>query len=138
MRKLTMIMFAALAAAAALATFADEPATTPAPAATSVPATTPDSKPAAATTATAPEQKTLAAADDAAKPITPPPGFKVKKKAGQILYCRETTPIGTRFSQETCMNEDQLKEFIQQAAAMQQDLYQHQSICAGAAACASN
>jgi hypothetical protein len=144
MRKLTLILFGAVTASASLLALADQPATTPAPAATSAPAKAPDSKPAAtvapapaAATARAavPAQKALAATNDNEKPIRPPPGWKVKKKGDATMYCRETTVIGTHFLQVMCMNEDQLRQFMTNATAMQQDLYQHQTLCASAAGC---
>jgi hypothetical protein len=158
MRKLTLIVFATAAASASLSAFAEEPATTPAQAATSTPATAPASKPVttvaptpAATTPAAtpvaeresaavspPDQKTLAATTDGGKPFKPPMGFRLKIKGGQSLYCKETTPLGTRFAEETCMTMDQLKDFMARADIMRQDMTQHQAICSAAAGCASN
>ena len=145
MRKLTLIIFAAVTASAALMAFADQPVTTPAPAVTPAPATAPDSKPASsgapATAATAPAatpaQKTAAATNDKEKPFEPPLGFRPRMKGGKPVYCRETTPIGTRFTELTCMTEEQLKEYMEYARSMSQDMHQHQAICGSQAACAS-
>ncbi|MDE1924345.1 MAG: hypothetical protein KGL34_01460 [Gammaproteobacteria bacterium] len=35
-------------------------------------------------------------------------GYELKQRDGQPLYCREETPIGTRFSQLHCYTVDQL------------------------------
>jgi hypothetical protein len=35
-------------------------------------------------------------------------GYHVKLRQGQRLYCREETPIGTRFSEEHCFTIEQL------------------------------
>lgn len=149
MRKLSLILFAAIAGCAALPVCAEESAPATAPPAASAPAPVPDSKPASSVApapateresapVSAAEQKTLAAAHDGSKPFKPPQDFRPRKKGGQTLYCKSETVLGSRFPKELCMTEDQLRQYALDAAAMRRELGQHQAMCTGAAGCGSN
>jgi hypothetical protein len=60
-------------------------------------------------------------------------GFYPKNDKGQLVFCRKETPLGTRFSSETCMNADQLAMFLEGAEIQRQQL---QSInCMGGLTC---
>lgn len=60
-----------------------------------------------------------AAATTAATGIRPgemedrlPPGFKVKRRGQYVMYCKSETPIGTRFRQETCLDDAQMRDYL--------------------------
>ena len=94
-------------------------------------------KPAAAATPTtpaalvAPSAQTAKPADAAA--ATPsdgretavarvPNGYKVKKIGGEIVYCRKSTPLGSRFPTEVCMTVAQYEESVRQRDGLRQEL----------------
>src|SRR5437868_4542771 len=37
-------------------------------------------------------------------------GYRVRKKDGQKLYCRNEAPLGSRLQQTVCLTEEQLRE----------------------------
>lgn len=41
-----------------------------------------------------------------------PPGFKVKRRGQFVMYCKTDTPIGTRFRQETCLDDAQMRDYL--------------------------
>jgi hypothetical protein len=100
------------------------PTATAAPAASAAPA-------AAATSAAA------SPATDAAKPFKPPAGYKTKIKDWDVVYCKKTPVLGSRFPQEVCMNEAQLKEHLAAMETMKRDKDQVSRVCSMAAGCAN-
>jgi hypothetical protein len=61
-------------------------------------------------------QKTYAT-KAAAAPTVPadielPPGFKPRKRGKFIVYCRSDAPLGSRIKQETCFDEDQIRDYL--------------------------
>ena len=78
-----------------------------------------------------------ATAEDNAKPeekkqqFKPPPGYKVKIKGWDIVYCRKTPVLGSRFPQEVCMTEAQLKEHLAANEEMRRTKDQASRVCVG-------
>jgi hypothetical protein len=106
--------------------------TTTASAADAVPAASAATAPPAAAATTA-----AAASTDAAKPFKPPAGYKTKIKDWDVVYCKKTPVLGSRFPQEVCMNEAQLKEHMAAMEAMKRDKDQVSRVCSMAAGCAN-
>jgi hypothetical protein len=63
----------------------------------------------------------------------PPPGYRVKIYGWDIVYCRKTPVLGSRFSKEVCMTEAQLKEHIAANEEMKRNKDQTSRVCAGGA-----
>jgi hypothetical protein len=97
--------------------------------------TTPNATPAAA----APVAATAAASPSSDKKhaFKPPPGFKTKIKDWDVVYCRKTPVLGSRFPQEVCMTEVELKEHMAAMETMKRDKDQVSRVCAMAAGCAN-
>lgn len=73
-----------------------------------------------------------------AKPaFKPPPGYRVKIYGWDIVYCRKTPVLGSRFSKEVCMTEAQLKEHMATNEEMRRNKDQTSRVCAGGA-CGNN
>ena len=105
----------------------EQAAVKPATAAAAVPAA------AAATPAArvAPSAQTAKPADTAAtKPSDGqetavahvPPGYKAKEIDGETVYCRKSTPLGSRFPTQVCMTVAQYEESVRQADGLRQEL----------------
>jgi hypothetical protein len=98
--------------------------------------------PLASETAHKAEPAVAAPATEAAKPakekhaFKPPPGYKTKIKDWDVVYCRKTPVLGSRFPQEVCMTEAQLKEHLAANDTMRRDKDQVSRVCAVAAGCA--
>jgi hypothetical protein len=97
------------------------------PAAAAVPAVAPET-PAARV---APSAQTAKPADTAAtKPSDGqetavahvPPGYKAKEIDGETVYCRKSTPLGSRFPTQVCMTVAQYEESVRQADGLRQEL----------------
>jgi hypothetical protein len=67
----------------------------------------------------------------------PPPGYRVKISGWDIVYCRKTPVLGSRFSKEVCMTEAQLKEHMAANEEMRRNKDQTSRVCAGGA-CGDN
>jgi len=81
--------------------------------------TSSDETPAADATKPVKGEAKPAAATTAAAGIAPgemenrlPPGFKVKRRGQYVMYCKSETPIGTRFRQETCLDDAQMRDYL--------------------------
>jgi hypothetical protein len=130
LNNLTRLLFVLAAACSCVPAFATEPAraeTKPAAAAAEVPAA------AAATPvpAVAPSAQAAKPADDAAikssdgqgQAVAPvPPGYKAKEIGGEKVYCRKSTPLGSRFPTEVCMTVAQYEESVRQRDGLRQEL----------------
>lgn len=69
---------------------------------------------------------------DGKKPqFKPPPGYKVKIKGWDIVYCRKTPVLGSRFPKEICMTEAQLKEHLAANEEMRRNKDQTSRVCGG-------
>jgi hypothetical protein len=98
------------------------PATsTPADAAAAAPAPAAPAAPAATTTASAaskiPSPDTVKKAKLA--------GYRAKLKKGATVFCKEQTEIGTHFSTENCINEDQLALVLDREQEQRDSLTNH-------------
>ena len=51
-----------------------------------------------------------------------PSGYRVKEVDGQRLYCRKSTPLGSRFPTEVCMTVAQYEESVRQGDGLRQEL----------------
>jgi len=47
-----------------------------------------------------------------AEEIELPPGFKPKKRGKYVVYCRSDAPLGSRIKQETCLDEQQVRDYL--------------------------
>jgi hypothetical protein len=78
-----------------------------------------------ATSATAPAATTTAATPKAEAPKVPP-GYKAKTIDGETLFCRKSTPMGTRFPTEVCMTQAQYLENERNRQSMRNELQDRQ------------
>ena len=78
-----------------------------------------------------------AASADAKPQFKPPPGYKAKIQDWNVVYCRKTPVLGSRFPQEVCMTEAELKEHLAQVETMKRDKDQVSRVCTSAAGCAN-
>jgi hypothetical protein len=60
-------------------------------------------------------------------------GYHTKVRKGQVFYCKETTEIGSHFSSETCMDENQFVDALQRQQAVRDSMSNH--ACGGNGAC---
>jgi hypothetical protein len=51
-----------------------------------------------------------------------PAGYKAKEIGGEKVYCRKSTPLGSRFPTEVCMTVAQYEESVRQADGLRQEL----------------
>lgn len=51
-----------------------------------------------------------------------PRGYKVKFLDGETVYCRKSTPLGTRFPTEVCLTVAQYEESVRQQDGLRQEL----------------
>lgn len=56
------------------------------------------------------EKQTTAEAKPAESEFKPPPGYRRKKRGDAVIYCRKEKPLGSRFPEEKCYDEAQLRE----------------------------
>ena len=76
-------------------------------------------------------------ADEAKEPdeFKIPAGFQAKKRGKKTVYCKKAMESGTRFSQEKCYDEEQLREM---AVAHEQDqaaFDQNRKVCPNQDSC---
>lgn len=51
-----------------------------------------------------------------------PYGYKARELGGEIVYCRKSTPLGSRFSTQVCMTVAQYEESVRQRDSLRQEL----------------
>jgi hypothetical protein len=51
-----------------------------------------------------------------------PAGYKAKEIGGERVYCRKSTPLGSRFPTEVCMTVAQYEESVRQRDGLRQEL----------------
>jgi hypothetical protein len=98
----------------------------------------PEAAPASATPAATATQDSKEAqgakSDEKKKPqFKPPPGYRVKILGWDIVYCRKTAVLGSRFPKEVCMTEAQLKEHLAANEEMRRNKDQASRVCTGSA-----
>jgi hypothetical protein len=76
---------------------------------------------------------------DEAKPPEPfkiPAGYLTKKRGKKTVYCKKAMESGTRFSQEKCYSEEQLREMQMAQQEDQAKLDQTRKVCGSPESCA--
>lgn len=94
-------------------------------------------------TPTADQAQDKAEADttDEAKPEEPfkvPAGYQPKKRGKKMVYCKKAMESGTRFSQEKCYSEEQLRAMEGERDQDQVTLDQSRKVCGTAESCSAN
>jgi len=127
LNNLTRLLFVLAAACSCVPAFATEPAqaeTKPAAAAAEVPAATPVPPVAPSAQAAKPaDDAAIKSSDGQGQAVAPvPPGYKAKEIGGEKVYCRKSTPLGSRFPTEVCMTVAQYEESVRQRDGLRQEL----------------
>jgi hypothetical protein len=88
---------------------------------------------ATAETASTASSETAAEPADAgaSEPFRAPAGYKARVENGQTVYCRKVTVLGSRFPQNVCMTEAQLREHLHSTDTMKRDKDQSSRMCVG-------
>ena len=82
--------------------------------------------------------KTAAESTDFAsepEPFRVPAGYQAKKRGKKVVYCKKSMDSGTRFSQEKCYSEEQLREMSVEREREQANFDQTRKVCASPEAC---
>lgn len=77
-------------------------------------------------------------ADEAKEPeeFKIPPGYQAKQRGKKMVYCKKSLESGTRFSQERCYSETQLREMELAREQDQSTFEQNRKVCANPETCA--
>jgi hypothetical protein len=59
------------------------------------------------------------------------PGYKLRQRNGEAVYCRSETPTGSRMAVETCYTATQLERLDDQAEIFKDAMDKHRAKCAG-------
>jgi len=87
--------------------------------------------PVAATAAQAPTAKVDPEAH-ADREFQPPAGYRKKTKGSTTVYCRNDTPVGTRFGTEYCYTQAELERMDASRANIRQEVDRARRTCVGA------
>jgi len=60
-----------------------------------------------------------------------PSGYRLEKRNGKDLYCRNETLLGSRFSQKTCFTREQLEEIQRRTESAVGGMEQNMKVCSG-------
>jgi len=71
-----------------------------------------------------------------AEPFKVPAGYQPKKRGKKVVYCKKAMESGTRFSQEKCYSEDQLRAMSAERDQDQANFDQTRKVCANPESCA--
>ena len=85
--------------------------------------------------------KTESETTDEAKPEEPfkvPVGYQPKKRGKKMVYCKKAMESGTRFSQEKCYSEEQLRAQEAERDQEQASFDQSRKVCANVESCGAN
>ncbi len=76
-------------------------------------------------------------ADEAkeAEPFKVPAGYQAKKRGKKLMYCRKSMESGTRFAQEKCYSEEQLRQMEMAREQDQTTFDQKRKVCPGLENC---
>jgi hypothetical protein len=99
----------------------------------STPATGTGTSAAAAPAAATASKPAAATASKSATVANKYPGYKMKQKNGQTFYCKKLAQIGSRFEDETCLTEAEMKSLMEQADSDKGMLRRSQGVCTSAA-----
>jgi|SRR5687768_4906526 hypothetical protein len=92
-------------------------------------------------TANQAQDKAKSEAADEAKPEEPfkvPVGYQAKKRGKKTVYCKKAMESGTRFSQEKCYSEEQLRAQEAEREQEQASFDQNRKVCASVESCGTN
>jgi hypothetical protein len=64
-----------------------------------------------------------------------PSGFRVKRRKGRELYCREESTVGTRFTEQMCYTREQLDAIAEQNDRSMGELERGRSVCSNPSFC---
>ncbi|MCS6946538.1 MAG: hypothetical protein NZM12_02850 [Steroidobacteraceae bacterium] len=78
-----------------------------------------------------------AQAAQSAAPVQLPPGYRKRVVKGETLYCKKTTPIGSRMPKWLCVDAEGLRQLEELGATNRDDLRRAQTVCASGTACQS-
>jgi hypothetical protein len=87
------------------------------------------------------QDKTESETTDEAKPEEPfkiPAGYQPKKRGKKTVYCKKAMESGTRFSQEKCYSEEQLRAQEADRDQEQAAFDQNRKVCANVESCGAN
>jgi len=68
----------------------------------------------------------------------PPGGYRMKKRGAETVYCKKDTILGSRFPEEFCYTEQQLKEIAQRGEDQRLNKDKISGICGGATGACGN
>jgi hypothetical protein len=88
----------------------------------------------------APDKAVAETVDEAgeAEPFKVPAGYQPKKRGKKVVYCKKAMESGTRFSQEKCYSEDQLRAMSAEREQDQANFDQTRKVCANPESCAGS
>lgn len=86
----------------------------------------------------APDKAAAETTDDAHEPnaFKVPAGYQPKKRGKKVVYCKKSMESGTRFAQEKCYSEDQLRALSAEREQDQANFDQTRKVCANSESCA--
>jgi hypothetical protein len=90
------------------------------------------------TTVDSAQEKVVSPTTAEAKPpveFKVPAGYRAKKRGKKVVYCKKDMESGTRFAQEKCYDEVQLKEMELAREEEQTKIDQARKICSNLEAC---
>ena len=73
-----------------------------------------------------------------AEPFKVPVGYQPKKRGQKTVYCKKAMESGTRFSQEKCYSEEQLRAQEVEREQEQANFDQNRKVCANVESCGAN
>ena len=77
--------------------------------------------------------------EDKKLPFKPPAGYKPKRINGEQVWCAKQVVLGSRFPQQDCRNEAELRELIRNRESMRTDMETRTRTCTSAnGACGLN
>lgn len=85
--------------------------------------------------ATEAAEQAAATEPEEAKSFKPPPGYKPMKRGGKTVYCRESTPIGSRLKAVECFDEQRLRQIELERQQSNQEIERQRKICPGGTIC---
>ena len=88
----------------------------------------------------APDKAVAETVDEAgeAVPFKVPAGYQPKQRGKKVVYCKKAMESGTRFSQEKCYSEDQLRAMDAEREQDQANFDQTRKVCASSESCAGS
>jgi hypothetical protein len=86
----------------------------------------------------APDKNVSAAVEEASEPepFKVPAGYQAKKRGKKVVYCKKSMESGTRFAQEKCYSEDQLRAMSAERDQDQANFDQTRKVCSNPESCA--